>query len=79
MRVSAAHRTKERGCRFPHLEAELPRLGKRPLLMIHGEADNYIKPPMAEALYQLASEPKEYWLARRSQAQWGLGCGRFHL
>lgn len=52
----------ERGCRFPHLEKELPRLGARPLLMIHGEGDTYIKPSMAEALYERAAGPKEFWL-----------------
>jgi fermentation-respiration switch protein FrsA (DUF1100 family) len=53
---------KERGCRFPHLEKELPRLGSRPLLMIHGDADTYIKPHMAEALYERVAGPKEFWL-----------------
>jgi fermentation-respiration switch protein FrsA (DUF1100 family) len=53
---------RQRGCRFPHLEKALPRLGRRPLLMIHGEADTYIKPSMAEALYERAAGPKEFWL-----------------
>jgi len=53
---------KERGCRFPHLEKDLPRLGSRPILMIHGEADAYIKPYMAEALYERIPGPKDYWL-----------------
>ena len=52
----------ERGCRFPHLEKELRQLGARPLLMIHGEGDTYIKPVMAEALYERAPGPKEFWL-----------------
>lgn len=53
---------RERGCRFPHLERELARLGDRPLLMIHGGGDTYIKPSMAEALYARAAGPKEFWL-----------------
>jgi fermentation-respiration switch protein FrsA (DUF1100 family) len=53
---------RERGCRFPHLEKELPRLGDRPLLMIHGGGDTYIKSSMAEALYERAAGPKEFWL-----------------
>jgi pimeloyl-ACP methyl ester carboxylesterase len=52
----------ERGCRFPPLEKELPRLGDRPLLMIHGEADTYIKPPMADTLFRRVIGPKEFWL-----------------
>jgi fermentation-respiration switch protein FrsA (DUF1100 family) len=53
---------RERRCRFPHLERELRRLAPRPLLMIHGGGDTYIKPSMAEALYERAAAPKEFWL-----------------
>src|SRR5262249_36891596 len=42
---------KERRCRFPHLEQDLPELGDRPLLMIHGGGDTYIKPHMARMLF----------------------------
>jgi pimeloyl-ACP methyl ester carboxylesterase len=62
---------RERGCRFPHLERALPRLAGRPLLMIHGGADTYIKPEMAQALFALAKGPKEFWLvdgAKHNQA-----------
>jgi len=61
----------ERGLRFPHLEHALPRLAPRPLLMIHGAADTYIKPEMAKALFDLAGEPRELWLvegAKHNQA-----------
>ena len=51
-----------RRCRFPHLEDALRRLAPRPLLMIHGGADTYIKPEMARALAARAREPKELWL-----------------
>lgn len=53
---------KERNCRFVHLEPYLPRLAPRPWLMIHGGADNYIKPEMAQKLFALAKSPKEFWL-----------------
>jgi pimeloyl-ACP methyl ester carboxylesterase len=59
------------GCRFPHLERAIPRLGPRPFLMIHGGADTYIKPDMALALFARAREPKELWLvegAKHNQA-----------
>jgi fermentation-respiration switch protein FrsA (DUF1100 family) len=61
----------QRHCRFPHLERAIAKLGPRPLLMIHGQADTYIKPEMAEALYQRARPPKELWLvggAKHNQA-----------
>src|SRR5207247_6738234 len=62
---------RERGVRFPHLEYALPLLAPRPLLMIHGGGDTYIKPDMAKALFELAGEPREFWLvegAKHNQA-----------
>ncbi len=55
---------KERKCHFPHLERSIDQLGGRPLLMIHGEADTYIKPEMARTLFERAREPKEFWLVK---------------
>jgi len=43
----------------------------RPLLMIHGEADSYIKPEMGRAVFNRARGPKEFWVvpkARHNQA-----------
>jgi pimeloyl-ACP methyl ester carboxylesterase len=59
------------GCRFPHLERALPRLAPRPILMIHGGSDTYIKPEMAQKLFGLARGPKELWIvdgAKHNQA-----------
>jgi hypothetical protein len=39
----------KRRVRFPHLESAVRRFS-RPLLMIHGGADTYIKPSMAHKL-----------------------------
>ncbi|HEV3258935.1 MAG TPA: alpha/beta hydrolase [Gemmataceae bacterium] len=60
-----------RGCRFPHLERALAKLAPRPLLMIHGGADTYIKPEMARALFDRVGQSKEFWLvegAKHNQA-----------
>ena len=35
---------------------------RQPLLMIHGEADTYIKAEMARALFGRATGPKEFWV-----------------
>src|SRR5208283_621972 len=62
---------RNRHCHFPHLEKVLPRLGSRPLLMIHGGADTYIKPDMGRALFDLVKGPKDFWLvegAKHNQA-----------
>ncbi len=58
---------RERHCRFPHLERYLPCLAPRPLLMIHGLADNYIKPDMTTRLFTFAREPKELWLVENAK------------
>lgn len=62
---------KDRNVRFPHLENAMQRLSPRPLLMIHGEADTYIKPEMAQRLFEQARPPKELWMvpgAKHNQA-----------
>jgi alpha-beta hydrolase superfamily lysophospholipase len=62
---------RERQCRFPHLERAMPQLAPRPLLMIHGDGDTYIRSEMAQALYETAREPREFWLvegAKHNQA-----------
>jgi fermentation-respiration switch protein FrsA (DUF1100 family) len=62
---------RERGCHFAHLEPAMRRLAPRPLLMIHGEADTYIRPKMARRLLGYARGPKELWLvpgAKHNQA-----------
>jgi pimeloyl-ACP methyl ester carboxylesterase len=62
---------RETGCRFPDLEPAMRKLAPRPILMIHGGADTYIKPEMGRALYDRARQPKEFWLvdgAKHNQA-----------
>jgi fermentation-respiration switch protein FrsA (DUF1100 family) len=61
---------RERRCRFPSLERAVAKFG-RPLLMIHGGLDAYIKPEMARSLFARAAEPREFWLvegAKHNQA-----------
>jgi dipeptidyl aminopeptidase/acylaminoacyl peptidase len=62
---------KERNVQFPRLEKVMHGLSPRPLLMIHGGNDTYIKPEMAQALFNGARQPKEFWLvegAKHNQA-----------
>jgi len=64
------HVARNRGVTYPSLEKAAGKLD-RPLLMIHGEADTYIKPDMARALFARARGPKELWLvpgAKHNQA-----------
>lgn len=60
-----------RNCKFAHVEKTIAQLAPRPWLMIHGGGDTYIKPDMAQAVYDLAGQPKECWLvegAKHNQA-----------
>ncbi len=69
--MALAQIQRERGCTFPHLEDIIHQLAPRPLLMIHGAADTYIKPDMARALFKRAGQPKDFWLvdgAKHNQA-----------
>lgn len=62
---------RDHGCRFPSLEKVMKHLTPRPLFMIHGEQDTYIKTPMARALFNFGGQPKEFWLvegAKHNQA-----------
>jgi len=61
-----------RKCRFPHLERYLRKLSPRPLLMIHGEADTYVRPEMAQALFRHARPPCEFWLVKDAKHNHGL-------
>ncbi|MGL4553084.1 MAG: alpha/beta hydrolase [Gemmataceae bacterium] len=70
-RVSMRQIEQARGCRFESVEAAVKGLGSRPLLMIHGEADSYIKPSSARELFARASGPRELWMvggAKHNQA-----------
>lgn len=58
---------KERKCKYPHLESVLHKLAPRPWLMIHGGADNYIRPEMARALFDRAGPPKEIWIVDKAK------------
>ena len=65
VRTSAARR----GVKFENLERAVSRYTK-PLLMIHGQADTYIKPEMAQALFDRAATPaadKTLWLVDKAK------------
>lgn len=53
--------SRKRQVRFCRVESAFEEF-RRPLLMIHGGGDTYIKPIMAQALFDLARPPKELWM-----------------
>ena len=61
-------RTQRRlGRKFADVERSITKLAPRPLLMIHGEKDNYIGPTIAKALFACAREPKELWIVPKAK------------
>jgi len=57
---------RNRGVTYPSVEKAAGRLN-RPLLMIHGEGDTYIKPEMAKALFDRGRGLKELWLVPKAK------------
>lgn len=66
-RIAIKQIEKLRDCHYPDMELSMPKLAPRPLLMIHGGGDNYIKPDMAKSLFALALEPKELWIVDKAK------------
>lgn len=63
--------SRQRRCRFPSLECAIARIAPRPLLMVHGGNDTYIRPEWARELFDRAGQPKELWIvegAKHNQA-----------
>jgi pimeloyl-ACP methyl ester carboxylesterase len=56
-----------RNVKYPSLVRALRVLAPRPILMIHGGGDNYIKPDMARSLFDNAKEPKELWIVEKAK------------
>ncbi len=57
-------------CRFPFVRKTMKRMGRMPILFIHGEKDSYIPVAQCQALYDLAHGPKALWIvpeARHNQ------------
>src|SRR5262249_33079695 len=70
-RVGIRRAGRKRGVVFVHLEHALQRF-RRPLLMIHGQMDGYIRPDMALKLYEYARPPKDFWLIPHANHNKGL-------
>ena len=57
---------RNRGVTYPSVEKAAGRLN-RPLLMIHGEGDTYIKPEMARSIFERASGTKKLWVVPKAK------------
>jgi fermentation-respiration switch protein FrsA (DUF1100 family) len=56
--------SERRSCVFPSLEASLPKLAPRPVLMIQGGNDTYITTEIARSLFKRIRKPKELWVVQ---------------
>ena len=57
----------ERKVNYPSLMRAMRCLGNRPLLMIHGGGDTYIKPDMARSMFEIVRGPKELWIVDKAK------------
>lgn len=57
---------RNRGVTYPSVEKAAGKF-RGPVLMIHGEADTYIRPEMAQALFERAGGPKELWVVPKAK------------
>jgi len=64
--IGAKKVARNRGVTYPSVEKAAGKF-RRPVLMIHGEGDTYIKPEMARVLFDRARGPKELWVVPKAK------------
>jgi pimeloyl-ACP methyl ester carboxylesterase len=58
----------KRKCRYVHLERTFASLRNRPVLLISGERDNYVRPEIAKSLHvSLGEESAELWMVPKAR------------
>lgn len=62
--VVLARVERDMGCHFAKLERAIRRIAPRPLLMIHGGRDSYIRPDIARRFFEYARDPRELWVVK---------------
>lgn len=55
------------GCKFLNLESMVSKIAPCPWFAIHGQADNYISPEVAQDLFKQARQPKELWIVPKAK------------
>jgi pimeloyl-ACP methyl ester carboxylesterase len=58
---------RRRGCRFCSVERAMVRLRNRPLLMIHGQRDNYIVPEIVQELLRFTRSRARLWIVPKAK------------
>lgn len=58
----------KRKCRYVHLERTLASLKNRPVLLISGQRDNYVRPEIAQSLHEsLCGGSTELWMVEKAR------------
>jgi pimeloyl-ACP methyl ester carboxylesterase len=60
--VVLAEVERDLGCHFAKLERAIRRIAPRPILMIHGGRDSYIRPDIARQFFDRALDPRDLWI-----------------
>jgi hypothetical protein len=55
---------RRRNCRYPYVESCFKRLARRPLFLIHGKRDNYIRVEVIQKIFKGDIRPEEFWIVK---------------
>ena len=61
-RLELARIQRRRFCRYPHVESSFRTLAQRPLFLIHGKRDNYVRTEVIEAIFDGNGQPEQFWI-----------------
>lgn len=67
---------RRRRCRFTSVERAMVRLRDRPLLMIHGQRDNYIVPEIVQEMLRFTRSKAQLWIAPKAKHNQALATAR---
>lgn len=58
--INSAQRTM--GCKYPSVRKAMKNMAPRPIMLIHGQRDSYIRDDQTRLLYSVAAAPKYMWI-----------------
>jgi fermentation-respiration switch protein FrsA (DUF1100 family) len=61
-RMELARIQRRRRCRYPYVESSFRTLARRPLFLIHGKRDNYIRTEVIKAIFNGNGQPEQFWV-----------------
>jgi len=63
-RIELRRIQRRRRCQYPIVENSFRQLAKRPLFLIHGKRDNYVRTEVIKSIFQDNGQPEQFWIVR---------------